>query len=163
MQAERNVIVLLSETFGRYDKVIRRFSRSEYSHASISLNGEDFFSFNNRGFVAEHPHHMKRKCKNICISFSVTEEEYEKLQDEISTFQKECEKYRYSSVGVVLCFLHIPFKFKNKYFCSQFVAEVLAKAGIVKLKKNAALYLPCQILHGIEQMRMDYRVVCNAY
>jgi inositol transport system substrate-binding protein len=51
---------------------------------------------------------------------------------------------------LVLCLLHIPFKFQDKYFCSQFVAEILEQSGAVRLKKKNTLYLPHHLLDGME-------------
>ena len=50
--------------------------------------------------------------------------------------------YRYSYIGVALCLLRLPFHWKNRYFCSQFVAELLSASGAVPLRKAPSLYLP---------------------
>jgi inositol transport system substrate-binding protein len=49
--------------------------------------------------------------------------------------------------------MHIPYKFKNRYFCSQFVAEILEHAGAVRLKKKNTLYLPHQLLDAMELVK----------
>ena len=41
-----------------------------------------------------------------------------------------------------LSLIHIPTRWKGRYFCSQFVAEVLHKCQAAKLKKSSTLYLP---------------------
>ena len=40
----------------------------------------------------------------------------------------------------VMCFLKIPLKRKNHYFCSQFVAEVLQKCQVIEPRKRSTLY-----------------------
>lgn len=51
---------------------------------------------------------------------------------------------------MILCLLRVPHKFKNRYFCSQFVTEVLSQAGAIELKKKESLYLPGQLVDGFE-------------
>lgn len=68
----------------------------------------------------------------------------------------------YSLFGTLLCFLHIPHKFHDKYFCSQFVAELLEKAGAVELRKEVSLYLPSQLLYGWQSIFAKEKIVFNA-
>ena len=70
--------------------------------------------------------------------------------------------YKYSCLGVALCLLHIPCKFKDSYFCSQFVSEVLSRAGAVELKKKESLYLPGQLMDEMECLFSDKQFVYNA-
>jgi hypothetical protein len=61
------------------------------------------------------------------------------------------------------CLMHIPFKFKNRYFCSQFVAEILEHAGAVRLKKKNTLYLPHQLLDGMEFLFPGKKVLYGSF
>ncbi|MDD3367674.1 MAG: hypothetical protein PHP50_02130 [Lachnospiraceae bacterium] len=60
------------------------------------------------------------------------------------------EALSYSRIGVVFCLLRIPFKIRNRYFCSQFVAETLQQTESVKLSKKASLYLPNELPKVLE-------------
>jgi hypothetical protein len=71
----------------------------------------------------------KRKPENVIIRMQVPDEVYRMIKEEIDSFLENRANYGYSRLGVVLCFLHIPYKFKNRYFCSQFVAEILEHAA----------------------------------
>jgi hypothetical protein len=82
------------------------------------------------------------------LTEQIPDEVYGMIQEEIDRFLVNRDNYRYSRLGVVLCLMHIPYKFKNRYFCSQFVAEILEHAGAVRLKKKNTLYLPHQLLDG---------------
>lgn len=151
----KNVTVLLtrySDLFGRFISAISKYG---YSHASISIDEEEeiFYSFNMKGFVVEKPKKRKPKTRrhgSVCIRMQVPEDTYAAIQAEIEQFLIKREQYTYAHLGVVLCLLHIPYKFKNSYFCSQFVVEVLSKAGAIELKKKESLYLPGQLIDGIE-------------
>ena len=85
------------------------------------------------------------------------------IAKEIERFLEQKDIYTYSRLGVILCLLHIPHKFENSYFCSQFVAEVLSNSGAVQLKKKESLYLPNHLLDGFEclfsQKQIAYNVI----
>ena len=168
-QQMKTVTILLTKYSDFLGRFISGISKYHYSHASISIDGEEeiFYSFNMKGFVIEKPkkrYPKKRMPGSVCIRMQVPESTYEAIQEEIGRFLAEREQYRYSRIGVLLCLLYIPYKFKSSYFCSQFVAEVLAKAGAIELKKKESLYLPGQLLEGMECLfsgkQLVYNVVC---
>lgn len=151
----KTVTILLTKYMDIGSKIISMISPYGYTHASISIDEEEeiFYSFNYRGFVTETPKkkYPSNRCpENAYIRLSVPEETYEIIKQEISYFLTCKEYYTYSRIGVVLCLLQIPHKFSNKYFCSQFVAEILSHAGAIQVKKNASLYLPDQLIDGME-------------
>ena len=117
----------------------------EYTHASICLDAmnEKMYSFNYKGFCMETVSKYKRHGveKSISFQLQVTDAAFERLQNKIEQFVENREDFCYSSIGVVFCFVHIPFKRKKHYFCSQFVAEILAESGALKLKRRPSLYL----------------------
>lgn len=163
----RTVTILLtrySDLFGRF---ICRISTNKYSHASISIDREEeiFYSFNYKGFVIEKPKSKRPKSRlngSVCIRMHIPDENYEIIRREIERFVTNRESYAYSRVGVILCLLHIPFKFENKYFCSQFVAEILTQAGVVELKKKEELYLPGQLMDEFESLFSAKQIVYDA-
>ncbi len=60
------------------------------------------------------------------------------LQD----FESHKGIYKYAKIGITLSVVKIPFKQKNRMFCSEFVAEVLKRSEATAVKKNSALYFP---------------------
>ena len=58
------------------------------------------------------------------------------------SFETNKSIYQYAKLGVALGIIHIPLKQENRYFCSQFVAEVLGRSRAIQLKKDSALYFP---------------------
>ena len=60
--------------------------------------------------------------------------------------------YRFNSLGLLLCWLHIRWQRRRHYFCSQFVSEVLEKSGAVDLPKDSTLMHPSDYttLPGLE-------------
>lgn len=153
-KAMKTVTILLTKYSNCLGRFICAISKNGYSHASISIDEREeiFYSFNYKGFVIEKPKKYsprKRMPGSVCIRMQVPEETYVLIEEEIHQFLAKKEQYSYSRWGVVLCLLHIPHKFKNRYFCSQFVAEVLLQAGAVELKKKESLYLPGQLIDEI--------------
>ena len=163
----KTITILLTKYSDPFGRFICGISKNRYSHASISIDEteEIFYSFNTKGFVIEKPKKRipkKRMPGSVCIRMQVPEETYELIKREIAYFLDKREQYAYSRLGVVLCLLHIPYKFENKYFCSQFVAEILSRAGAIELKKKETLYLPGQLLDGIEYLFSQKQIVYNA-
>lgn len=163
----KKVTILLTKYSGWFGTLICGFSKNRYSHASISIDEEEeiFYSFNMKGFVIEKPKKRfpkTRKPGSVCIRMQVPDRTYELIKEEINQFVETKEQYSYSRLGVLLCLLHIPYKFHNRYFCSQFVAEVLSRAGAIELKRKETLYLPGQLIDDIECIFSKKQVVYNA-
>ena len=118
--------VLLTKYPDRFARLLARLSGRGYTHASIGLEDEGrFYSFSFRGFTEETPDGANRL-----------------VADRLAAMAARRTDYRYSYLGVALCLLHLPFRQRNRYFCSQFVAELLSASGAVPLRKRPSLYLP---------------------
>lgn len=162
----KTVTILLTKYSHWFGRFICGISRSPYSHASVSIDGaeEIFYSFNFKGFVIEKPKKYipkKRLPGSVCIRMQVPEETYMLIEEEINQFLAKKEQYAYSRWGVILCLLHIPHKFHNQYFCSQFVVEILSRAGAIELKKKESLYFPGQLIDGIECLFSPKQLLYN--
>lgn len=166
MKGMKTVTILLTRYSDLAGRLISAISKHGYSHASVSIdeNEEIFYSFNLNGFVIEKPKKwfpQKRRSGSVYVRMQVPDETFAVIEEEINQFLSAKEQFTYSRWGVILCLLHIPHKFKNRYFCSQFVAEILSKAGAVKLKKKESLYLPDQLIDGIECLFSQKQVIYN--
>ena len=145
------VTVLLTRYYDFLGKLICFLSHSEFSHASVSLDGSDeFFSFNYHGFIIEHP--KKKKKISLAITFEVTESEFRIIENEIKRFRTNKNDYKYTIAGLLLCMMKIPHKFKNRYICSQFVAELLSYSGVATLKRSPSLYLPVHLKDDVNYL-----------
>lgn len=150
----KTITVLLTKYSDFWGRVARGIEDRGYSHASLSIDGEEtFYSFNFRGFAIERPKERKPRKQvpgSLCIRMKIPEENYNLIKKEIERFIKERERYKFSKIGLVMCFMNIPNKFKDSYFCSQFVAEILSKSGVVKLKKRTSLCKPTHFINEME-------------
>lgn len=146
VNSEMKTVSVLFTTYTDFvSRLVGIMSGFNCTHVSIALDEDDeyFYSFNTKGFKKEYPRkHKKRTKENICLRIQVTKQQYNKLQSVIKKFEKKKNKYDYNYWGVFWCMMRLPHERKNKYFCSEFVAELLEKAKILKLKKKKSRYLP---------------------
>ena len=128
--------VLLTKYPGRFSRLLALLSGRGFTHASIGLEGDGrFYSFSFRGFTEETPDKLRRRgvTAGRCYRIPVTDGAYRLAEARLRAM---------SYIGVALCLLRLPFHWKNRYFCSQFVAELLSASGAVPLRKAPSLYLP---------------------
>jgi len=150
--ATKTISVLLTEYSDRTSRILQIATRKKYTHVSISIEdyGNRYFSFTEKhGFDVELPELATKfsKFSEEAVSYAlyqmeVPEDVYEKIKVLLEEFIGNAKQYRYSMIGAALCFFKIPHRFKNRYFCSQFVAELLSLSGATELRKKPSLYLP---------------------
>lgn len=136
---------------GRDAKFLRWYTGFPYTHTSVGLEEDmdTFYTFISKGYLVERitryekPGRPSFPC--ALYEIAVTEEVYERVKIMVHDYKARKKMLKYSTLGLVMCFLRIPFERKNHYFCSQFVAEVLHKCKVLKLKKRSTLYLPRDI------------------
>lgn len=129
-------------------KIVYFVSGRGYTHVSLSLDdkNEYFYAFNTKGFRKEYPRkHKNRTKENICYKLEITHKQFKKLSKMIKEYEEKKHKLSYNWIGLFSSMVHIPIKMKNRYFCSQFIANLLEKAEIIKWKHNYSRYLPNQL------------------
>ena len=109
---------------------------------------------------------QKRKCgKSVSFELELSEESYMQIEKMIHQMEQDSSQYHYSRLGVFLYILHIPFKMRQRYFCSQFVMEMLSLTGSVSLRKKPCLYLPNHLPEELQRqkclMQVNYNPIWN--
>ncbi len=154
----KKISVLFTQKYDWLAKLLLKVCGYQYSHASLSLGNEDniFYSFNVNGFCKESSEKFKRYgVKNsLLYETYVDNNVYYELKRKVAEIDASRNEMKYSYLGVFFCLIKIPFSWKNHYFCSQFVAEMLVETGAVKLKKKSSLYVP-------EQLKAELERQCN--
>lgn len=142
----KSITIVLTKYTDLLSDFLYLMSGGGYTHVSLSLDdaAETMYSFNFKGFCIENleKHRRRGVTKSLCYRLQVSDAAYEKLSEYVQGFIDNREDYRYTKMGVILCFLRIPIKWKDHYFCSQFVAEALSRTGAIKLRMRPSLYLP---------------------
>lgn len=167
----KKVFVLLTRFPDLGSKIIHLITRCHYTHASIGLEEDmnTFYSFVRKGFIVEKltrylkPDREPFPC--LLYEIEVSDEVYGRIQSILSDFVRREQALRYTKLGVMLGLSHVSFKRRDRYFCSQFVAEVLKYGRAVYLQKDSSLYFPGDFgkLQGIkEDFRGDLQgMVCR--
>lgn len=166
----KTISIVLTRYTDIMARVIYWLSGRGYTHSSLALDAPDdeMYSFNYRGFCIETPLKHKRRgvVKSMCIHLNVSDLVYERLQEKIESFKENRINFHYDSSGILLCLLRIPynpFRRKEKYFCSQFVAEMLDDSGAIKLKNKPSMYLPNdfknELLRCANLQNIQYNVI----
>lgn len=166
MKDNKRIITIL---FSQYKDLTSNFiyflGGKGYTHVSIALDesNEYFYSFNKKGFRKEYPKKHLKRVKSVSYKVQVTEEEFIKIKNKIEEFNNAKDYLQYSLLGVIFCFLHIKYKFKDKYFCSQFVAEVLEEIEEFHLKKDYCLYFPNELQKLVQNFLPIKEIVYNPF
>ncbi len=176
----KTIYILLTRSGTLLSRVVEVITGEPYTHASISFdeglqplyssarkNGETMFPAGpttevfHRGFYCRH-----RDIPCALYALSVSEDSYEAartLAQELAS-----EDCTFNILGLLLCQLGIPFHPRNKFFCSQFVGEILRCSGALELPKDTSLIKPMDYtrlpqLHCIFQGQLEDLVYIPEY
>lgn len=144
---EKTIYILLSRSITVPSRLIHFFTKGEFTHTSVGLEGPTgvFYSFGRlhikrplpgglvqeqvgRGFYA---HFSKTPC--CLFSLQISEEAFAELEALLTRMYARRRELRYNIIGLGTCFFRIPLRRRDAYFCSQFVAEMLLQSGAVEL------------------------------
>ncbi len=154
MTQYKNIFILLTDTGTLLNKMIRLYTKASMNHASISLDGslQNVYSFGRKyeenpfvgGFVRENMQgKVFQQSKCSVYKLRVSTGQYEKLKSIIQKFEKNEHQYSYNLLGLFLLPLNMPLERKQAFFCSEFVAFTLSRAGISVTDKPSSLVKPC--------------------
>jgi hypothetical protein len=169
------VYIVLTDTKTGVGKVIKHFTQSKYDHASLALDHtmKHAYSFGentddkDQGFVHEKFHAGMYRDNNahfVQLKLPVTEEEYKKIKDGVEEFKKIKKRdghIPFNVPGIVLTGLNIPVQQGNSFFCSQFIAHILAGAGIHLFNKAHGLVRPHDFLAHPDLKKVDHGSMRN--
>jgi len=148
--------ILLIRYPNKASNLLQFITGSYFTHTSIGLSDSTgiFYSLVSKGFRLEEPYkHPTFRGKEVpcrLYRLKVSAEVYEKIRRSLEYHVEQSKNYKYSYIGVLLCILHISLKRENRYFCSQFVSEVIEYAKAANLEKDSTLYLPDDFMHEKE-------------
>ena len=145
--------LVMSQTGTWLSRLIKAYTKEEYNHISISLDDSlsTMYSFGRTnpvnpfsgGFALENIYDGVYKifpeCRCIVYRLEVTDDQYYKLQDILKEFEENKDIYRYNFIGLFYIALNMDKQRKNRYFCSQFVCEVMQRSNILNFDKPSNL------------------------
>ncbi len=150
--------------------------KTNYAHVSLSLEESliSMYSFgrihpNNPlsgGFVQENLYEGVFKkfsaCECAVYRLKITEQQYSALSDEILRFMVNRDCYKYNFLGLFAAGMNVPLKRRNRYFCSQFVSELLIRSCILTSQNPPELVRPTDLLQ-IESKEKIFEGLTQAY
>lgn len=144
----RNIFVLLTRFPGLDAKALGWWTGFPYSHVSLGLdeNMNTFYSFVVKGFIVEDISRYNRPDRSPfpcqLYALDVCEETYQAVRKYLLTFVHKKDTLSYTRLGLILTLIHVPWRLKNRYICSHFVAQTLQRCASIRLRKHSTLYLP---------------------
>ncbi len=174
----KTIYILLTRTHTIFSRGIRLLTGAPFTHAALSVaqsptefwreagdalcrNG--FYSFGRKnpwlpfpaGFTMESGEngYLRTFPATQCalLAIDITEEAYRSICVRLAKMEKTERYYHYNLLGALLCGVGIPFPRRRRYFCSQFVADLLERSGAVVLPKPVQLMRP-----------VDFAFLCGA-
>lgn len=143
----KKIYIVLTYTGTFLSKIIKIYTKKEYSHVSIALdsNLNQMYSFGRlnpytpifAGFVHEKidegtfKRFKKTKCK--VYSLEIEEDKYDKVVQVIETIQKNKKAYSFNTIGLLLVALNVKVKRKRHFYCAEFVKYVLEQSQVIEL------------------------------
>lgn len=140
----KKIYIILTHTGTFLSKVIKNYTKDEFSHVSISLDLElnQMYSFgrlkpNNPfigGFIHEYIHKgtFKRfyKTRAKIYSMEVSDQQYISIQKNIEQIDKEKNNYKFNILGLFAAGFNTRIKKEYSFYCAEFVKYVIENAGI---------------------------------
>ena len=140
----KKIYIVLSYTGTILSRIVKLYTRKEYSHVSIALDEDlsHMYSFGRLnpynpfigGFVQESPNYGTfKRFKNSRIkiySLEVSDKDYEIIKETIQDVEKNKKNYRFNVIGLITVMLHYHLKRENCFYCAEFVKYVLNSSSM---------------------------------
>ncbi len=142
-------------------RLVRIWTGDVYTHAAIALGSplhtysfgrKSKHNFLNGGFIEEQLNQQEADLRLMILRLSVSAEQFRNLSAVLHDFCLRKNELSYNFLGILGFILHQQMNRKNSFFCSQFVAAVLANSGICTFAKPNYLIKPADFIrmHGTE-------------
>ena len=164
--AMKTIYILLTRSGTLLSKLVYAVTGASYTHASMAFdeelnclysstrkNGYTMFPAGpSKEYLNKGVFRLRGDAPCALYALEVTDEAYVRARRRAEHMMARGELYRFNTLGLILCALHIRWQRRRHYFCSQFVSEVLEKSGAVDLPKDSTLMHPSDYttLPGLE-------------
>ena len=152
----KTIYILLTRSGTLLSKLVYAVTGASYTHASMAFDEElnCLYSSTRKNGYTMFPAGPSKEYLNRGVfrlrgdapcalyALEVTDEAYVRARRRAEHMMARGELYRFNTLGLILCALHIRWQRRRHYFCSQFVSEVLQKSGSLDLPKHSTLMRP---------------------
>lgn len=172
----KSIYIVLTKTGTILARAISSVTGAPYSHSSISfdLGMASLYSFGRRfernpiiaGIVRESFFYgvfsWDGDIPCAVYELPVTDEVFYTVKDRVTQMYKNRRDYKYNMLGLIQNIKGHARKRPNRYFCSEFIADVLESAGAIKLDKPPELTRPSDFAKN-PQLRLIYSGAISGY
>lgn len=148
---EKKIYIVLTQTYTTIARIIKSITKDKYSHASISLDikcnnmysfGRKYIYFPFYGIFLKEDLRKGLFIRNknalvVIYEIKVTKKQYNKIKDKIKEI--ELNNKGYNIIGLLLAHFRVKLH-RRKYYCSEFVYEVLSNKEIEIYNKENTLF-----------------------
>lgn len=162
------VFVIVTEGKSIISPIIKKVTKSKYSHASISFDPllREMYSYGingsingmKGGFVIENISEMDVGVSVGVYVFFVSKNIYDRLQNEIQKFKDNIQNCFYSYKNLFTYIFNIPYNTDWNMVCSQFVDRILKSVDIDITHKDPSLVAPSTIRKSLNDSNRIYNV-----
>ena len=152
----KTIYILLTRSGTLLSKLVYAVTGASYTHASMAFdeelnclysstrkNGYTMFPAGpSKEYLNKGVFRLRGDAPCALYALEVTDEAYVRARRRAEHMMARGELYRFNTLGLILCALHIRWQRRRHYFCSQFVSEVLEKSGAMELPKDSTLMHP---------------------
>lgn len=140
----KKIYIVLTHTGTLLSKGIKKWTKDEFSHVSISLDQDldEMYSFGRihpynpfcAGLIHEKQNQgtFKRfkKTKAAIYAIEITDEQYVKIRSTVYTMYRNRKNYKFNILGLLAIGFHKSIKKRNCFYCAEFVKYVLDSAEV---------------------------------
>ena len=166
----KTIYILLTRSGTLLSNLVYAVTGANYTHASLAFdedlsclysstrkNGYTMFPAGpSREYLNRGVFRLRENVPCALYALDVSDEAYTRARRRAEHMMAHGNLYRFNVIGLVLCGLHIRWKRRRHYFCSQFVSEVLEKSGAMELPKHSTLMHPNDYTR-LEELRCVYK------
>lgn len=171
------VYIVLSSGKSRYSEIIKKATRSIYSHASVSFDDtlEKLYTFGgggvktthnspNEGFIVENIKNVDSDINIAVYTFFVSNRVYDKLKSFVLEYEKNRMSSSYSYNTLITNFFQIKTdRGRYRMVCSQFVDSFLKSADIDITGKDSSIVSPGDIERSVNSYIKSNRNIYELY
>ena len=170
----KTIYILLTRSGTLLSNLVYAVTGANYTHASLAFdedlsclysstrkNGYTMFPAGpSREYLNRGVFRLRENVPCALYALDVSDEAYIRARRRAEHMMAHGSLYRFNVIGLALCGMHIRWKRRRHYFCSQFVSEVLEKSGAMELPKHSTLmhpndYTTLQDLHCVYEGRLS--------
>lgn len=170
----KKIYIVLTHTGTMLSRLIRSYTKDEFSHVSISLDKElkEMYSFGRLhpynpfwgGFVHEGIDFGTFKrfklTQTKIYSLEVEDDKYQKIKGLINYIKNNKQLHKFNVIGLFAVGFHKKIKFEDSFYCAEFVKYVIETSGV---RTNLPDMIKPEDFKKLENIKLVYKGELREY